>query len=116
MRALSGRRQSEEPPEPAGPWRPLHVETGGPMASRDSHDWMWDEALSMLARAERLHQQLFQPAGGGKSRRPVWSPPVDVLETAREVLIVAALPGVPETAVELSLDGANLVIAGERTL
>jgi HSP20 family protein len=86
------------------------------MPTRDSHDWMWGDALSMLARAERLHQELFQPAGGGKARRPVWSPPVDVLETAREVLIIAALPGVSESAVELALDGTSLVIAGERAM
>ena len=85
------------------------------MANRDAHDWMWGEALSMLARAERLQQQVFQPTTGS-ARRPVWAPPVDVLETPREVMIIAALPGVGEDAVELKLDGAFLVIAGERAL
>jgi len=90
--------------------------TGGfAMANRDAHDWMWGEALSMLARAERLQQQVFQPTTGS-ARRPVWAPPVDVLETPREVTIIAALPGVGEEAVELRLDGAFLVIAGERVL
>jgi len=84
------------------------------MSSRDPSEWMWGDALSMLARAERLHQELFQPSAGG--RRAVWSPPVDVLENGREVLIIAALPGVSEPAVELALDGACLVIAGERTI
>jgi HSP20 family protein len=83
------------------------------MPTRGSHDWMWGDALSMLAKAERLHQQLFQPSGGGRARRAVWTPPVDVLDNGREVLIIAALPGVCETAVELTLDGAFLIIAGE---
>jgi len=83
------------------------------MPMRGSRDWMWGDALSMLAKAERLHQQLFQLSGDGRTRQPVWSPPVDVLESGREVLVIAALPGVCESAVELALDGAFLVIAGE---
>jgi HSP20 family molecular chaperone IbpA len=83
------------------------------MPTRDPNDWMWGNALAMLANAERLHQQIFQPTGG-PARRPVWAPPVDVVENAKEVLIIAALPGVAESAVELHLDGACLVIAGER--
>jgi len=86
------------------------------MSSRDPMEWMWSDALSMLARAERMQQQIFQPGPGPRSRRPVWSPPVDMLETGREVIIIAALPGVSEQAVELVLDGACLVIAGERTV
>jgi HSP20 family protein len=85
------------------------------MANNDPRQWMWGEALDMLARAERLHRQLFQPAAA-QSRRPSWEPPVDVLETDGEVVIIAALPGVPETALKLAIDGASLLIAGERTL
>ena len=50
------------------------------MANEDPRQWMWGEALDMLARAERLHRQLFQPASTS-ARRPSWEPPVDVLET-----------------------------------
>jgi len=75
---------------------------------------MWFEAVDMLARAERLHRQLFQPLAAGASSS--WEPPVDVLETATEVLVLAALPGVDATQVEAVLDGEALVIAGRRTL
>jgi HSP20 family molecular chaperone IbpA len=85
------------------------------MQNRDRSDWMWGDALDMLARAERLHSQLFQPTGR-QTRRASWEPPVDVLETPGAVLIIAALPGVREEAVELAIDGACLVIAGERVL
>jgi HSP20 family molecular chaperone IbpA len=80
------------------------------MANRD---WMWDEALGVLARAERLHRQLFQPIRGSA---PAWEPPVDVLESEREVTIVAALPGVAEKDVKLALDEPSgcLVISGQR--
>ncbi len=31
--------------------------------SRDfARDWMWSEACEMLARAERMHRDLFRPA------------------------------------------------------
>ena len=85
------------------------------MANNDPRQWMWGEAVDMLARAERLHRQLFQPATA-PARRPSWEPPVDVLETEREVVIIAALPGVCEGDLSLAIDGACLVIAGARTL
>ncbi len=74
-------------------------------------DWMWSEACDSLARAERLHRQFFQP------RRPgTWEPPVDILETEREVLLFFALPGVSIDKVEAIIDGADLVVAGTRVL
>ena len=84
------------------------------MMASDQHDWMWSEALSMLAKAERMHQQMFQPVG----HRPqiAWEPPVDVLETEREVQILVALPGVDVEGVEVVIDGADLVVAGRRIL
>jgi HSP20 family protein len=85
------------------------------MANNDPRQWMWDEALDMLTRAERLHRQLFQPSAA-QARRPSWEPPVDVLETQGEVVIIAALPGVAEAALKLVIDGGYLLIAGERSL
>ena len=74
-------------------------------------DWMWSEACDSLARAERLHRQFFQP------RRPgTWEPPVDILETDREVLLFFALPGVSIDKVEAIIDGADLVVVGTRVL
>ena len=83
------------------------------MASNDPRQWMWDEALDALARAERLHRQLFQPPVG-LARRPLWEPPIDVLETDQEVVIIAALPGVPEKTLRVGIDAGALVLAGER--
>jgi HSP20 family protein len=81
------------------------------MAARDV--WMWSEACEMLARAERLHRQAF----GLRStlRAPAWEPPVDVLETAREVLVMLALPGVNTDEVEVVLDNGGLTVVGVRT-
>ncbi len=85
------------------------------MPTRDANEWMWGDALDVLARAERLHRQLFQPAPG-PARQASWEPPVDILETDSHVLIVAALPGVNEGAIQLAVEGPVLVIAGERTV
>jgi HSP20 family molecular chaperone IbpA len=58
-----------------------------------------------------LHRQFFQPRRSG-----TWEPPVDILETEREVLIFVALPGVSLDKAEAVIDGADLVIAGTRVL
>ncbi len=67
----------------------------------------------MLARAERLHRELFRPVGT-QARQPSWEPPVDILETEREVLVLVALPGVDAEQVEAVIENGDLVIGGER--
>ncbi len=81
----------------------------------DARAWMWSDAVEMLVRAERLHRQMFQPAPG-RSRTAHWEPPVDVLETDREVLVFAALPGVDPEHITVTLTNSALLIAGERVL
>jgi HSP20 family molecular chaperone IbpA len=78
-------------------------------------EWMWSEACEMLARAERLHREVFRPARSA-SRLPTWEPPVDILETGREVLVLVALPGVDADRVEVAIEGDDLVVAGTRVL
>ncbi|MBA1159300.1 Hsp20/alpha crystallin family protein [Microvirga sp. Marseille-Q2068] len=75
---------------------------------------MLSEAIQALARAERLHRQMFQPPSA--TRRPAWEPPVDVLETEQEVLILIALPGVAPDQVEAVIEDGTLVVSGRRVL
>jgi HSP20 family molecular chaperone IbpA len=75
---------------------------------------MWSEACEVLARAERLHRDFFRPASA--AMLPSWEPPVDVLETEREVLVLVALPGVSPERVEAAIEDGILVIAGTRVL
>jgi HSP20 family molecular chaperone IbpA len=77
--------------------------------------WMWSEACEMLARAERLQNAFFRPARSA-ARLPAWEPPVDVLETEHEVLVLMALPGVDAERVEAGIDESDLVVAGSREL
>jgi HSP20 family molecular chaperone IbpA len=76
---------------------------------------MWSEACEMLARADRLHRELFRP-GAPIQLRTTWEPPIDLLETKTEVLIYVALPGVAPDRVVAAIEGGELVIAGERLL
>lgn len=76
---------------------------------------MWSQALEMLERAERMHRQFAAPTIEGDSRI-AWEPPVDVLETEREVLVFTALPGVVPDRVEAIIDNCTLIIRGVRAL
>jgi len=84
------------------------------MAGNDPRDWMWSDALHMLAQADRLHRQMFRPQASAQGAN--WEPPVDMLETDNEVLILAALPGVDAEQVQASIENGVLVIAGVRVL
>lgn len=82
------------------------------MPSRNLESWMWAEACDALARAERLQREFFRL--GPPSTGPNWEPPVDIFETERELTILAALPGVDPTAVQISVADGIILIAGER--
>lgn len=79
---------------------------------RDAKNQMWAEACALLKQAEQLHRQFFEPSRSGAR----WEPPVDVFETERQVMIIAALPGVAPEAVRVEIEGQMLIIAGIRPL
>jgi HSP20 family protein len=85
------------------------------MARDVAHDWMWSEACEILARADRMHRELFRPARS-QARQPAWEPPVDILETEYEVLALVALPGVDTDNAQAVIEDGDLVIAGTRTV
>jgi HSP20 family protein len=75
---------------------------------RSNRDVMWSEALAILARTDRLHREVFRPTAGG------WEPPIDVLETETELLIVVALPGVRRDEMEIVVGHGELLVRGTR--
>jgi len=77
--------------------------------------WMWSEACETLARAERLHRQMFRLTHS-RSRLPAWEPPADVLETDDDVRIFVAVPGVDADRVDAIIEDGCLILAGERVL
>jgi len=86
------------------------------MGPKDPINWMLSDAIETLARAERLQQQFLNLHPRAGSREASWEPPMDIIETDDEILILVALPGVDPEEVEAALDGPTLVISGRRTL
>jgi HSP20 family molecular chaperone IbpA len=72
-------------------------------------DWMWAQASDLLDEAERMHRRLFHLAAPG-GECLIWEPPVDVFESEHELIIVVALPGVPEDQVEVLPEPGELLV------
>ena len=85
------------------------------MPTRDPLNWMLSEAIDQLTRAERLHRQFFS-LHSTDTREARWEPPIDVLETDDELLILVALPGVDLDQVDVVIEDGVLIISGQRTL
>ena len=85
------------------------------MPPRNPHVWMWAEACEMLDRADRLHRQFFH-VGASRQKGPSWEPPVDLYETAEEVGILVALPGVEPANVQVVIEDGMLIVTGVRAM
>jgi len=85
------------------------------MRERNSATWMWEQALEMLEQAERLHRHFFEP-GSPASGAACWQPPVDIIETDADHWILVALPGVTPQRVRATIEGASLLVQGERPM
>jgi HSP20 family protein len=86
------------------------------MSSSESSNWMLSGAIESLARAERMHRQLFTLVESGRPSSPCWEPPADVIETEQQVLVLVALPGVDPEEVQATIEGGSLVVSGKRVL
>jgi len=85
------------------------------MTGRNSGNWMWEHALELLEQANRLQRQFFEPRALD-SGAPSWEPPVDAIEAEGEYWILVALPGVSPQRVRAVIDGAALIVQGERPM
>src|SRR5512144_208446 len=85
------------------------------MTIRPRSEWMWAEACELLDRAERLHRRFFE-VSLASTARPTWEPPVDLFETAEDVWLLVALPGVEPSRIEVQVDAGGVIVAGERPL
>lgn len=85
------------------------------MKLRDPAVWIWGDALELLERADRLHRQFFQP-GHHRNPCPTWEPPVDMFETDRELVVLVALPGVTAAQLEVTVNGAVVLVCGQRAM
>lgn len=64
-------------------------------------------------RMERVHEQAWSGRFWADQPRDEW-PPVDLFDAGDELLLRAELPGVPEDAIELTLNQDVLTLAGQR--
>lgn len=80
-----------------------------------TRNWMWSDAVELLDRVDRLHRQSFAPgrASGGMA---CWEPPVDIVETDDEVVVLVALPGVDPDRVDAAIEDGVLIVSGQRIL
>jgi HSP20 family molecular chaperone IbpA len=76
---------------------------------------MWAEALKMLDEANRLQRRFFEVSVRPLAA-PRWEPPVDIFESDDELWLFYALPGVATEQIEVGMEGADLVVRGERQL
>jgi len=85
------------------------------MALRDPTAWMWEEALELLERADRLQHRFFRLQRSGQAC-PSWEPPVDVFEVEDELIVLVALPGVRPQELEVLMEASTLIIRGLRPI
>ena len=69
----------------------------------DVESWLWDRTRG-----------LSQLASNGDSREPIWQPAVDVHENAERILLVADLPGLEQSDLDITIDKNVLSLRGER--
>ncbi|MEM7308594.1 MAG: Hsp20/alpha crystallin family protein [Planctomycetota bacterium] len=80
--------------------------------SSDPKSWMWAQAKTILDQAERIEREVLRVRPGS----PSWAPAVDVVQTASELWVLVAVPGVEADSIEVRLDGARLAVAGTRAV
>jgi len=84
------------------------------MGARKPEVWMWTQMRAMLNEADEMRSRFFELRAGATA--PTWEPPVDVIETAEELLVLVALPGVDPSSAEAVIGGGELIVAGTRRL
>jgi HSP20 family molecular chaperone IbpA len=84
------------------------------MNPRKPDVWMWAQVRALLNEADEMRGRFFELRTGRMT--PTWEPPVDVIETAAELLVVVALPGVDPDTAEAVISGGELIVGGTRRL
>ena len=72
-------------------------------------------ARSPWSEVNRLAREMDTLFGGGwQQPSDIWAPPVDVEESADEIVLTAELPGVGRDAIDIELEDGVLTIQGEK--
>jgi HSP20 family molecular chaperone IbpA len=84
------------------------------MARSDFPPGFLADAFEVLRDADRMQRRFFTVSLGHTG--PAWEPPVDLVESGRQLLIQVALPGVRADSLEVRTDGTSLHVAALRRL
>ncbi|WP_353476433.1 Hsp20/alpha crystallin family protein (plasmid) [Salipiger sp. H15] len=79
------------------------------MISQAIQNRMLADALHRLGRLDQLRQVAF-----GLGQPMTWEPPLDLIETATELVAYVVLPGVDPASVEIEVAGGTLTLRGLR--
>ena len=78
----------------------------------------WDPFKDLSLVQDRLSQffkeALYSVPALGEEKGGAYTPPVDILETGSEVILLAELPGVCREDIDIQIEGDILILRGER--
>lgn len=78
----------------------------------DLETWMWQQTRELLVQAERIQQNFFATVGA----LPSWGPALNLWETERAFVVMAAVPGVAAADIQVEVQDGELVLRGKRAL
>lgn len=73
----------------------------------------------VLARLREELEKLFQEvalAGDSLAGASGWNPPVDILETPDDLMIVMDVPGLAPESLTVEIEGSSVIVSGDRRL
>jgi HSP20 family protein len=81
----------------------------------------WDpfeDLMSLQDRMNRLFEQSLARSRGEREgvAAAAWSPPVDIYETAEDIVLQAELPGLVKEDIDIQVRENTLILKGERRL
>ena len=74
----------------------------------------WEPFREIASLQNDMSRLMNAVMGGTQETARTWVPPVDVWETANELVYAFDLPGIPEAKISIEFEDGALVVAGER--
>lgn len=72
------------------------------------------DLMNLQERMRRLFEESLHSTTSKGASSPSWNPPVDIYETAQEVVLEAELPQVRKEDIEIQVESNTLVLRGQR--
>lgn len=74
----------------------------------------FSDLLGMQREINRMFGDFLGRTPGRTLSETVWTPPLDIFETADELVVRAELPGMRREDIEVNVEGNTLILRGER--